>query len=335
MKNKIALVGLGYWGPNLLRNFNSLGVIKRAHDLDESKLNKFRSDPNYNNIIFSSDYTESLKDSDIKGIVIATPPKSHHKIAIDTLKAGKHVFIEKPMTLDVKESEEIVAIAKEKNLIVLVGHIFLYSPEILKLKEIISSEDFGDIQYLYTRRLNLGKIQDCGVTWDLAPHDISIFDYLLDKTCTSVQVTTQNHVIKANDVAFINMYYGGILCHMHLSWLDPLKVRQTVVVGSKQMVVCDSMSKKIKIYNNSVDIDKRSQVSNSSYANHLLSYNYGDVISPYIEGGEPMLDECKDFINCIEMGGTPVASGELGLSVVRTLDAMCKSERGGGKWEVV
>jgi UDP-2-acetamido-3-amino-2,3-dideoxy-glucuronate N-acetyltransferase len=335
MNVKLSQIGVGYWGKNLIRNINSLGVLKSAYDLDEGTLNKFKNDPAYRQVKFGSDYKEALKDDEIKGVVIATPPHTHYSIAMDVIKAGKNVFIEKPMTLDVSESEEIVKEAKDRNLIVLVGHIFLYSPEIIKLKEIISSADFGDIQYLYTKRLNLGKIQDCGVTFDLAPHDISIFDYLLEKTCDSTQVVSQHHVISANDVAFISMYYGNTLCHMHLSWLDPLKVRQTVVVGSKQMVVCDSMSKKIKIYNNSVDIDKRSQISNSSYANHLLSYNYGDVISPYIEGGEPMLDECKDFINCIETGKTPIASGELGLSVVRTLDAMRRSAEGGGEWKTI
>jgi predicted dehydrogenase len=337
----LILVGLGYWGPNLLRTFNNLGVLRAAYDMDAMKLEKFKSDPIYSNVVFDTDWERTIRPEyadAVDGVIIATPPDTHYGIAMKALRAGKHVFIEKPMTLDVAEAEEIVALAKEKKLIVLVGHIFLYSPEILKLKEIVSSEDFGDILYVYTQRLNLGQIQvPANVIEDLAPHDISILNYILEDECEFVLASAQSHVIDGSeDVAFINMKFKkGTTAHLHLSWLDPLKIRNTVVVGSKQMVVCDSGAKKIDIYNKSVDIDERCKVSNLSYARHLMSYKYGDVLSPYIDGAEPMIDEARAFTNSITTGNQPLASGDLGVDVVRVLAAMQRSLKGGQRWERV
>lgn len=335
---KTALVGLGYWGPNLLRTLNKLDAVAAAFDKDDNRVRMFATDPMYHDVHFGVDYEVCLGRHDVRGVVIATPPHTHHQIAMECIDSGKHLFIEKPMTLNVKEAEEIVEAANKKNLVVLVGHIFLYSPEVIMLKEIINSEDFGDILYIYTQRLNLGKIQSpANVVEDLAPHDISVLDYLLEDTCKRVSVQATKHVLKdSEDVAFINMeYHNEVTAHLHLSWLDPLKIRNTVVVGSKQMVVCDSATKAIHIYNKRVDVDKRALESNQSYAAHLMSYKYGDVISPFVNGTEPMLTECQDFLNCIETGEKPVANGELGLEVVRTLEAMQKSLKDNDIWTEV
>lgn len=334
----LVLIGLGYWGPNLLRIFNNLGTIYAAVDKNIDRLNKFYGDPAYKGIKFEEDWQDFLTDGKVDGFIIATPPDTHYAIAMAAILNHKHVFIEKPMTLDVKESATIVDAASRKGLVVMVGHIFLYSPEIIKLKEIIQSPDFGDIHYVYTQRLNLGKIQaPANVIEDLAPHDISILNYILDAKCTEVLATADSHVLpEIVDVAFVSMKFdNGVTANLHLSWLDPLKIRNTVVVGSKQMVVCDSGTKKIEIYNQGVDIDKRKDISNTSYAQHLLSYRYGDVISPYIEGGEPMMAEAKEFVDCIEEGRQPLASGELGLDVVLTLNAMQRSLKRGQIWEKV
>lgn len=332
----LVLIGLGYWGPNLLRTFNSLGVLVAAIDLDEQKLDKFKKDPVYRDIVFGTDWLPYLNDPGVDGFVIATPPDSHYNFAFNALNNGKHVFIEKPMTLDTDQANELVAIAKEEQRVIMVGHIFLYSPEIIKLKEIISSEEFGKVQYIYTQRLNLGKIQrPANVIDDLAPHDISILDYLLDSSCTEAQVTAKPHVIDTEDVAFINLKYNDILCHLHLSWLDPLKVRNTVVVGTKQMVVCDSMEKSIRIYNTGIDVEKAESEMSDSYSNYLMHYRYGDVLIPHIDNFEPMKAECKEFISCIEDNTVPLASGEVGASVVATLTALRKSLKGGGSWVLV
>lgn len=334
---KVAVVGLGYWGPNLLRTFNNLGALAAAFDLDSKKINKFAKDPAYKDIFFSTDWEKCLGRNDVSGIVVATPPNTHYRIAYNALLAGKHVFIEKPMTLDPAESEKLLGLAKTCKKIILVGHIFLYSPEIIKLKEIISKPTFGDVHYIYTQRLNLGKIQSpANVIQDLAPHDISIIDYLLDSKCKQVQTFAKSHVIDTEDVAFINMEYeNGVICNLHLSWLDPFKVRNIVVVGTKQMVACDSGEMKIELYNKRVDIEKRQDISNKSYADHLMNYKYGDITIPYIQSYEPMAAECKDFLDCIDKNKEPLSSGHLGLSVVKALDAMQKSLEENGKWVTI
>jgi predicted dehydrogenase len=329
-KPNVILIGLGYWGPNLLRTFNNLGILKAAFDLDEARLEKFADNPIYKDIYFGTNWKQYASDCPVDAVVIATPPNTHHDIAMDVIAMGKHLFIEKPLTLKSYEAEAIVEAANSKELTVLVGHIFLYSPEITKLKEIIKAPEFGEINYIYIQRTNLGKIQSpANVIEDLAPHDISVLNYLLDSECVEVQSYGKAHVIETEDVAFINMFYpGDILCHLHLSWLDPLKVRNTVVVGTNQMAVCDSGTKSINIYNKKVELD----VSNIDYAHHLLSYKYGDVISPYISGAEPMMEEAKDFVNCMESGKSPVAGAGIGLSVVRTLESMQKSLKNEGEW---
>lgn len=325
---KIGLVGLGYWGPNLLRTFNNMGSVAAAFDKDNERIKLFENNPMYNDVYFGEDYKACLGRESIKGLVIATPPHTHYNIAMDAIKANKNVFIEKPMTLNIDEAKELLELAESNNVKILVGHIFLYSSEIIKLKEIIDSKEFGEILYVYIQRLNLGKIQSpANVVEDLAPHDISILNYLLEDNCKRVSVQATKHVLNdVEDVAFINMEYSNnVTAHLHLSWLDPLKIRNTVVVGSKQMVVCDSADKTINIYNKGVDIDKRALESNKSYAAHLMSYTYGDIISPYIQITEPMITECQDFIECIENNREPKSSGKLGLEVVKTLNAMQKS----------
>ncbi|MEA3497424.1 MAG: Gfo/Idh/MocA family oxidoreductase [Campylobacterota bacterium] len=331
---KLCQVGLGYWGRNLLRNLSALGHLAVAYDLNEKTVDKYRKDSVYRDIKFGTNYTECLDRLDINGVVIATPPDSHYQIALMCLNKGKHVFVEKPLTLLPKESKALVRLAKEKNLVLSVGHIFLYSPEIIKLKEVINSEAFGAVKYIYTQRLNLGKIQECGVVFDLAAHDISIVDYLLDDYCVETKVSAKSHIIAGvEDVAFISMNYSkGTFCNLHLSWLDPSKIRNLTVVGDKQMAVCDSTNKKVDVYNSSVDIMERSKTSNESFGSHLLSYSYGDVISKYIENTEPMKLELEDFVSCIKTGEIPVANGDVGSSVVRVMDAMKSSMMKDSGW---
>lgn len=332
---KIALVGLGYWGPNLLRTFNSLGVLVAAFDLDKRKIEKFSKDPVYKGIYFGTDWTKCLDQEDINAIAIATPPNTHYEIAMEAIKHNKHLFIEKPMTLHVGEAKTIILEAEKKNLTVMVGHIFLYSPEIIKLKELISSEEFGSIQYIYTKRLNLGKLQrPANVIEDLAPHDISILNYLLDRACEKAQVVAKAHVLDTEDVAFVNLKYGNILCNLHLSWLDPLKIRDTIVVGTKQMVTCDSVNKCIHLYNKNVSIEKIEE-NVADYADHLLSYKYGDEIIPYIPTTEPMKIECKEFIDCINSNREPLADGKLGANVVKVMSALHQSLINNGVWVIL
>jgi len=321
MKPRILLVGLGYWGPNLLRNFYNLGTLVAACDISESNIEKFRY--SYN-IPFDTDWEAVVKDNKtIDAVAIATPPSTHCDIALKALNMGKHVFIEKPMTITVKESEKIIKKAKAKDKIVMVGHTFLYTPEVRKIKEIIQSGDLGDIQYIHASRLNLGKFQKSNVVMDLAPHDISIFNYLLDSKVESVQTKGYSFIDKeVIEVAFMTMMYeSGTMCNLHLSWLDPLKKRTTTIVGTKQMLVYDMLAEeKIKVYDKGVDRDDI-----GSYGEYLLTYRHGDIWSPHTKVWEPLNLECKHFSDCIENNETPLTDGKNGLEVVKVLSAALES----------
>jgi len=335
---KVVLIGLGYWGPNLFRTFFNMGSLAAAFDINEKALKNFATNNQYKDVFFDTDWERCLGKKDVQGVVIATPPHTHYEIAKKAIMNGKHVFIEKPMTLDVKEAEKIQELAEKHKSIVMVGHIFLYSPEILKLKEIISNKAFGKIRYIYTKRLNLGKVQSpANVIEDLAPHDISIIDFLLEDKCKETQVFAKAHILEGSeDVAFINMkYQNGVICNLHLSWLDPLKIRSLVVVGEKQMAVCESAPKKITLYNKSVDIDEEEAKISRSFASHMMLYKYGDAIIPYLENYEPLMKECQVFIDAIKTNKQPLSSAEVGVSVVKTLSAMQRSLKEGGKWAQV
>lgn len=331
MQMKLCLIGLGYWGPNLARNLDRLGVLYAMVDKDLGRLDFFED--TYRNVCLSDDYKDFINDVD--GFVIATPPDTHYNIAKELLLAGKHVFVEKPLTLDLESANDLVKIADELGKVLMVGHTFLYSPDIMKVKDLVNSDDFGDIYYMYTKRLNLGKIQKpANVIEDLAPHDISIFNYISGKKCTEVQTFSHSCVLGDHaEVAFINLKYGNsFVAHLHLSWLDPLKVRETVVVGSNQMIVCDSGSKEVYVHNKGVDIDKRARVSNKDYAHHLLTYRYGDMVMPYIESAEPLFSELSDFIDSIQSSKSPISDGSFGAEVVSVMEAAQKSLREGGSW---
>lgn len=320
---KVALVGLGYWGPNLLRVLNKINVLAAAFDLDSEKVSKFATDPTYKNVYFDTDWKKCLGRSDIDAIFVATPPESHYGIALRSFKSKKHVFIEKPMTLDLTEAEKLVKISESKHRILMVGHTFLYVPEVMKVKEIIDSGELGDVVYIHASRLNLGKFQKANVVADLAPHDISIFNYLTDDKIDRVYANgygfIDRNVVEVAKVTF--EYKSGIVCDLHLSWLDPRKKRVTTVVGTKKMLVYNMLAEeKIKIYNKGVDIQDTIE-----HGNYMLAYRHGDVYSPYTEVWEPLELECRHFIECLENKQQPRTDGKNGVEAVRGLTAALKS----------
>jgi len=322
---KLALVGLGYWGPNLLRNFNKYKVLAAAFDLNEDNLKKYALDSAYRCIFFDIDWEKCLGRDDVDGVVIATPPNTHYELAMTTLEANKDVFIEKPMTLCVKEAEDIIALAAKNNRVVMVGHTFLYTPEVRKIKEIIDDGVLGDIQYIHASRLNLGKFQKANVVADLAPHDISIFNYLIKGELKRVFAKGYSFINpKIVEVAFVVFEYScGAVCHLHLSWLDPKKSRTTTIVGTKKMLVYDMLAEeKIKIYDKGVDLDSN---ANEGYGEYLLSYRHGDIWSPSTEIWEPLYLECGHFIDCVENRKQPLTDGQNGLEVVKGLVAALDS----------
>lgn len=319
----IALIGCGYWGKNLARNLYSLGVLKYLVDIDDDNLTTLS---NQYNVETFYDYTELPLDR-LDGVVIATPPEQHYFAAKYFLSKGINTFIEKPMTVSVNTASELNEIAVSNNTVLMVGHTFLYSNELKYIKNYVDSGKLGKIFSITSRRLNLGIIQKhCNVVWDLAPHDIAVFNYLLNqKGPLGINGTITSFLgTEIEEEALLTLKYKqGIICNLHLSWLHPRKIRKTVIVGSKAMLTYDMLAEdKIRIYDKGVSLDKVDDKASTNYGSHLLSYRYGDVVSPFIEVGEPLYEELKEFVECIVTGEQPLSDGCVGYNVVSVLERM-------------
>ncbi len=328
----LGVVGVGGWGRHLLRNFASLKTcrVKTACDLSEDIRKNISA--NYPDIKVVSDFEEIVGDPDIDAVVIATTPETHFKLSVMALKAGKDVFVEKPLVLKVEEGEELVKLAEGRSRILMVGHIMVYHPAVLKVKELIDSGELGDIYYLYAARLNLGKVREVeNAMWSFAPHDISIVLYLLNKEPVKVTSVAQAYLQKnigVEDVSFTTLTFpDGEMANIHVSWLDPNKVRRLTVVGSKKMVVLDDTeaSEKVRIYDKGVELNHDYQ----TYGEYL-SLRTGDIIIPKIDSSEPLKNECLHFLECVEKRKQPRSDGMEGLKVLRILAAAQKSIEEGG-----
>ena len=332
----VAVTGCGYWGPNLIRNFRSLPncVVKKACDPSSERLGHMtRLYPELQPV---SQFEEIVNDDSIDAVAIATPVASHYDLARRSLLAGKHTFIEKPMASSAQQCMELNDIAKSKNLTLMVGHTFLYSSAVRRIKEIVDSGEIGEILYISARRLNLGLFQkDINVFWDLAPHDISIILYIMNEVPLGINCHGKAHFtagIEDVTTLILNFSNGGYAT-IHSSWIDPNKVREMTFVGSKKMIVYDDNAplEKIKIY------DKRVQPPPhyETFADFYYSYHYGDIHTPYLQQVEPLKVECQHFLDCIAQKTTPLTSGENGLQVVQILEAAARSiGNGGGKVEL-
>jgi len=334
--SNIAVVGCGYWGPNLIRNFNSLAGcnVKTACDPDKARLDHMLS--LYPTVNTTTEFDEVINDREIDAIAIATPVRFHFEMAQKSLEAGKHTFIEKPMASSAAECIQLITLAEKNDLTIIVGHTFIYSPPVRKIKEIIERGSLGDIQYISARRLNLGLFQtDINVTWDLAPHDISIILYIMGKGPLSVNCQGKAHVnpdIEDVTSMALNFENGGFAT-IQSSWLDPNKIREMTFVGSKRMLVYNDLepAETIKIY------DKRVETPPyyDTFAEFHYSYHYGDMYSPYLKQYEPLKRECQHFLDCIKTGERPESSGYEGLRVVQILEAASESlKREGAKVDI-
>jgi len=329
MKN-IAIAGVGAWGKNLLRNFYNLcgGGLVLACDQSEDRLKYVKS--NYAGVDTTSNYDDILKRDDIEAVVLATPPANHYEMASAAIAAGKDVFVEKPLVLSVEDGEKLVEEADKANRIIMVGHIMVYHPATLYLKQQVDSGELGKIYYLYASRVNLGKVRDIeNALWSFAPHDISIILYLLEKDPVRVTSTGSAYLQPGiEDVVFTTLHFGdGTMAHIHVSWLDPHKDRRLVVVGSKKMAEFDDnrASEKIRLYDKGVDT-KQDYETYGEY----LAIRTGDIVIPQIKTGEPLATECRHFLECIEKRERPRSDGVEGLRVLRVLDAAQKSLQAGG-----
>lgn len=318
----VAVVGCGYWGPNLIRNLYSLPDSKLQYvcDLDKKRLAHMKS--LYPNVEAVTDYDAMLADKSLDAVLIATSVRFHYDMAKKSLLAGKHTFIEKPMASSGEQCEELVDIAKSKGLILMVGHTFLYSAPVRKIKEIIQAGEIGDIQYVSARRLNLGLFQkDINVAWDLAPHDISIILYIMDEFPQHVNCQGNAHITPGiEDVTNMCLTFTkNRFATIQNSWLDPRKVREMTIVGTKKMIVYDDVAQleKIRIYDSRVERPPHYD----TFAEFHYSYHYGDLHIPYVRQEEPLRVECLHFLDCIRTGSTPISNGHQGWDLVRILEA--------------
>lgn len=328
----IAVVGLGYWGPNWVRNLQHLHCARRvmACDLDAGRRNHVKE--LYPGVETTSHYEEVLRDPEIEGVVIATPVSTHYKLARMAIENGKSVLVEKPLAMSRREAGELVRLARGCGRVLMVGHTFLYSAPVLKMREIVQSGEIGDIFYISSVRANLGLFQhDVNVAWDLATHDISIILMLADRLPEAVSCQGQSHYRKeVEDVALLTLHFPrNVIAFIHVSWLDPNKIRRTTIVGSRKMLVYDDTApqEKIRIYDRGVNMQRYYD----TFGEFQFSYRYGDILIPRIEESEPLRQECEHFVDCIRKGGTPRTDGVNGLHVVSVLEAANASLREGGR----
>ncbi len=321
-KLNIAVVGCGYWGPNLIRNFRALPDcrLKVMCDLSQHRLKHLHQI--YPEVEVSTDFDAVLADPEINAVAIATAVRFHYPMAKASLLAGKHTFIEKPMAASAEQCEELIEIAQKQGLILMVGHTFLYSPAVRRIKEIVRSGDIGEIRYICARRLNLGLFQkDINVAWDLAPHDISIILYIMQEAPIAVNCRGSAHVTpKVEDVTTMCLSFkNSRSAIIHSSWLDPRKVREMTIVGSRRMIVYDDVAQndKIKIFDARVETPPHYD----TFADFHYAYHYGDIYIPYIKQEEPLKVECQHFLDCIGGRSEPLSSGRQGLELVRILEA--------------
>jgi predicted dehydrogenase len=333
MKKPISLgvVGCGYWGPNLLRNFRSLPNchVKAMCDVSQKRLAHLQS--LYSDIEGHTDFKHLLNGIDLDAVVVAAPVNHHYPLAKAALLANKHVLIEKPMASSSAECEELIDIAEERGLVLMVGHTFLYSSAIRKIADIIQAGDIGDIRYINSRRLNLGLFQkDINVAWDLAPHDISIILHILGESPTTVNCQGNAHVTQGiEDVTNMSLSFRNKrFATIQSSWLEPRKVREMTIVGTRRMIVYDDLqpSEKIRIY----DVRVERPPHYDTFADFHYSYHYGDSYIPHIVHEEPLKTECSHFLECIENGTQPVSCGRKGLELVRILEASSASLKQNG-----
>jgi predicted dehydrogenase len=331
-KMKIAVIGCGYWGPNLVRNLSQLNKVDELYccDLDSNRLNLVKNlIPDVNPIL---DYKQLLKMPDLDGVVIATPVNSHFPLAKEFLEQGMHVLVEKPLTHSVESSMELIKVAKEKQRLLMVGHTFEYTAAVNKIKEIIESGELGKILYVSATRVNLGLFQnDINVVWDLAPNDISIILFVLGEFPDSVNCQGKAHFKSSiEDVAITTLNFKtGLVAFIHNSWLDPKKIRKITIVGTRKMLVYDDIEfqEKIKIYDKGLEIPPYYD----TFAEFHFSYRSGDTYSPRIDEYEPLRKECDIFLECIKNEICPPTDGYNGLRVVAILEASSKSLKQAGR----
>lgn len=318
---KLGLIGYGYWGPNLLRNFSETdGVeVKWCADVQLNRLTAARK--RHPATKMTQDAQDILDDPEVTAVVIATPVTTHFSLAKRALEANKHVLIEKPMTRTVAESEELIAIAEKRGLVLMVDHTFIYTGAVRKIKELIDVGELGSLYYYDSVRVNLGLFQhDIDVLWDLAPHDLSILTFLVPQAPRSVSATGADHTGSGIvDVAYMTVHFdNNFIAHFHVNWLSPVKIRQNLIGGSRRMLVYDDMepSEKVRVYDRGIQVSSQEGIYKA-----LVDYRMGDMWSPKLDLREALSLECEHFLDCVRFNKVPRSDGKAGLTVVKILEA--------------
>ncbi len=339
MKAKtIGVIGCGYWGPNLLRNFadNETAELRWICDLNTKRLETLNR--RYPSAHRTADYKEILRDPQLDAVVIATPVATHYNIAREALRAGKHVLIEKPFTANVREAEELIELAEHNKLTLMVDHTFIYTDAVRKIKEIVTSGQLGELLYFDSVRINLGLFQrDTNVVWDLAPHDLSIMDYILERQPEAVSATGSCHIEEGiENIAYVMLRFSDqFIAHFHFNWLAPVKIRRTLIAGSRQMIVYDDIepTEKIRVYDKGVTTNRRDETDADKEAAYrtLINYRTGDVWVPKLDPTEALSRVVTEFLESIETTRRPLTDGHAGARVVRLLEAAQASIKQGGR----
>ena len=323
---KFGVVGYGYWGPNVVRNLDQLEGSKVVAVCDQSPTARKRIHKTYPHIGVLSETADLMSSTEIDAIAIVTPVWSHYELTKAALQNGKHVFVEKPFTSDSAQAEELIELAAEKNLKIMVDHTFLFTGAVKKIGQLLDEGTLGKIYYYDSMRVNLGLFQhDVNVIWDLAPHDLSIIDHLIKETPEALSATGQTHLNSHEDVAFITIYFPNkIIAHINVNWLSPVKVRTTLIGGEKKMLVWNDLEadEKIKVYDKGVNITSREGLYSL-----LVNYRSGDMWAPQVEQVEALKQELTYFVDCISNDHTPSNDGAAGLRVVKLLEAANESVR--------
>jgi predicted dehydrogenase len=336
----VAVTGMGYWGPNLARNFAALpgAHLSSVCDVREEALS--RMGQQYPKTRLTTEYRELLNNPAVDAVVIATPAETHYGLAKESLHAGKHTLVEKPLAMTVDQCRELIDLADRLSRVLMVGHVFRYNAAVQKLKSYIESGELGQVHYISSNRLNLGRIrQDINAMWNFAPHDISIITYLLDMMPSQVNARGFSYIQEGvEDVVFMTLCFpNGASANVHISWLNPRKVRAMTVVGSRKMAVYDDVSAdaKIQIYDKGVtkQPDLASLGDFDTFGEFQLLLRAGDVLIPKIDFVEPLRVECQHFVDCIMNGSRPITDGRDGLRIVQVLEAAQRSMENGGRPE--
>ena len=322
---KIGVVGYGYWGPNLVRNFSELDGVTVKWCADKRADRRALLEKRHPYIRSTDDPHQIFNDPGVSAVAIATPVATHHCLAKQALERGKHVLVEKPMTRSAVEATELIELAEKKGLVLMVDHTFIYTGAVRKMKEIIDAGELGELHYLDSVRINLGLFQsDIDVLWDLAPHDLAILTYLVRDTPAFVSAAGADHTGSGLvDVAYMTIHFpNNFIAHVHANWLSPVKIRQMLIGGSRRMLVYNDMepSEKVRVYDRGVRVTTEEGIYKS-----LVDYRTGDMWAPKLDNREALGVECEDFLECIRSGKLPLSNATVGLRVVRLLEAAQKS----------